>query len=312
MANVAAGTVWNLPNYLGEIFTASKLETPMLAIMGGLGGTKQTDNFSFAVEQNYSLETAAQPAITETASLTAPTAVSHVRSQVLNVCQIFQEQIAVSYERLAGQGRLSGLNSQNSANPIQDEIDFQTMTALQTVARDVEFTIMQGAYVPATSAAVANKSRGINAAAGQTNSASSATLTKEMIDQILQDLWDNGAQFVNPVMVMNSFQKRQISNIYGYAPTDRNIGGVNIQQIETDFGNIGVILDPFQLAATVAVVTDVNRLGIVTQPVPGKGNLFLEELAKTGASEKLQLFGKLGVDHGPAANIGTITSLATS
>jgi len=312
MANVAAGTVWNLPNYIGDIFTASHLETPLLNIMGGLGGVKQTDNFQFAVEQNYSLETAAQPAITETASLTAPTAVSHVRSQILNVCQIFQEQIAVSYERMAGQGRLSGLNSQNSANPIQDEIDFQTMTALQTVARDVEYTILQGVYVPATAANVANKSRGLIVAAGQTNAAASAPLDKALIDAILKDLYDNGAQFGNAVMIMNSFNKQQISNVYGYAPTDRTLGGVNIQQIETDFGLVGTILDPFQPAGTVTVVTDVGRLSIVTQPVPGKGNLFLEPLAKTGASETLQLFGKIGVDHGPAANIGTITGLATS
>lgn len=312
MANVAAGTVWNLPNYLGELFTASKLETPLLTMMGGLGGTKQTDNFEFPVEQNYSLESAAQPAITETASLTAPTAVSHVRSQVKNVCQIFQEQISVSYERLAGQGRLSGINTQNSANPVQNELDFQVMAALQTIARDMEYTIIQGTYNLASAANEANKSRGINAAAGQTNAAGSATLTKAMIDQILQDLWDNGAQFANPVLVMNSFQKRQISNIYGYAPTDRNVGGVNIQQIETDFGNVGVILDPFQSTSVVTAITDVSRLAVVTQPVPGKGNLFLEELSKTGASSSWQIFGKLGVDHGPAANIGTITGLATS
>jgi hypothetical protein len=312
MANVAAGTVWNLPNYIGEIFTASRLETPLLNVMGGLNGLMQTDNFQFPIEQNYSHETAAQPAITETASLTAPTAISYVRSQVTNVTQIFQEQVSVSYERLAGQGRLSGLNTQNSANPIQDEIDFQTAAALEKIARDVEFTICQGTYQAATAANVANKSRGLIAAAGQTNAAAGATLSKTLIDAILKDLYDNGARFRDAVIVMNSFNKQQLSNAYGYAPTDRNIGGVDIKQIETDFGNIGAILDPFQPAATVTVVTDIGRLKIVTQPVPNKGNLFLEPLAKTGAGEELQLFGKIGIDHGPAANIGTITGLATS
>jgi len=312
MANVAAGTVWNLPNYIGEIFTASRLETPLLNIMGGLNGLMQTDNFQFAVEQNYSHETAAQPAITETASLTAPTAISYVRSQVTNVCQIFQEQVSVSYERLAGQGRLSGINTQNSSNPVQDEIDFQTGVALEKIARDMEYTILQGVYQAATASNVANKSRGLIAAAGQTNAAAGATLSKLLIDAILKDLYDNGARYANPVMIMNSFNKQQLSNVYGYAPTDRTIGGVNIQAIETDFGLVGTILDPFQPAGTVTVVTDVARLSVVTQPVPNKGNLFLEPLAKTGAGEELQLFGKMGVDHGPAANIGTITGLATS
>ena len=82
MSNVAAGTVWNLPNYAGELLTADPENTPLLSMMGGLtGGGFQTDNFEFALNSYYSHETAAQPAITETDSLTAPTAISFVRAQ---------------------------------------------------------------------------------------------------------------------------------------------------------------------------------------------------------------------------------------
>src|SRR3989304_7518569 len=97
MANVAAGTVWNLPNFLGELFTASQLQTPVLTMSGGLNGAKQATNFEFAVDQTYEHEAASQPAITETASLTAPTAISYVRAQDKNVCQIHQEQVSISY-----------------------------------------------------------------------------------------------------------------------------------------------------------------------------------------------------------------------
>jgi hypothetical protein len=50
----------------------------------------------------------------------------------------------------------------------------------------------------------------------------------------------------------------------------------------------------------------------VTQPTPGKGNFFYEELAKTGAAEQGQVFGMFGLDHGPAFAHGKITGLATS
>ena len=50
----------------------------------------------------------------------------------------------------------------------------------------------------------------------------------------------------------------------------------------------------------------------VYQPVPGKGNFFLEPLAKTGAGEKYQLFGQIGLDHGPEWYHGKFTGIAQS
>jgi hypothetical protein len=47
----------------------------------------------------------------------------------------------------------------------------------------------------------------------------------------------------------------------------------------------------------------------VFQPVPEKGNLFYEELAKTGAAEEGQIFGQIGLDHGPDFMHGAITGL---
>ena len=89
-SNVGAATVWNLPNYAGELLTADPEKTPLLTMMGGLtGGGFRVDNFEFPLNSQYSHETAAQPAIDETTSLTAPTAISFVREQAKNVCQIF-------------------------------------------------------------------------------------------------------------------------------------------------------------------------------------------------------------------------------
>jgi len=113
------------------------------------------------------------------------------------------------------------------------------------------------------------------------------------------------------VLWTNSFQKQIITSLYTVAPADRKIGGTNIQQIETDFGNIGISLNRFMPQSTV-LAGEMSVLAPVFQPVPVKGNFFYEELSKVGASEDGQIYGKFGLDHGPAFMHGTITGLLTA
>lgn len=313
MANVAAGTIWNLPNYTGELFTSDMINTPFLSAIGGLTGGLQTENFEFATDSQYDQETAAQPAITETASLTAPTAISYVRSQNKNVTQIFHEQVSISYVKASNGGRLSGINSANAQNNVISEKDWQISKALEKMARDVEYTFLNGTYQIATDAATANKTRGMIAASSvNTVAAGSATLSKALMDSLLLEMFNNGAMFKIPVIMCGGFQKQKISDIYGYAPEDRNIGGVNIKQIETDFGNIGIMPAHRFMPAGTLLLADLAVCAPVFQPVPEKGNLFYEDLAKTGASEKGQVFGQIGLNHGPAFAHGTITDLRNS
>ncbi|KNY26334.1 SU10 major capsid protein [Pseudobacteroides cellulosolvens] len=312
MANVAAGTVWNLPNYTGELFTADAINTPFLSMIGGLTGGMMTENFEFPVDSLYSHQSASQPAITETASLTAPTAISYVKTQDKNVTQIFQEQVSLSYVKMSNAGRLSGINSAGASNNAPSERDFQIARALEKIARDVNYTFLNGTYQIATNAGVANKTRGMIelCSTGNTVDAASAELSKELIDSLLLEMFTNGASFKNMVLFCNGYQKQRISNAYGYAPMDRAIGGLNIKQIETDFGNIGVQLDRFMPAGTIGIF-DMSVIAPVFQPVPNKGNLFYEELAKTGAAESGQIFGQIGLAHGASFMHGTITNLKT-
>lgn len=313
MANVAAGTVWNLPNYTGELFTSDMINTPFLSAIGGLTGGLQTTNFEFATDSQYSQETASQPAITETASLTAPTAVSYVRSQNKNVTQIFHEQVSLSYAKVSNSGRLSGINSANASNNVVSEKDWEIAKALEKIARDVEYTFLNGVYQISTDAGTANKTRGMIACSTvNTVDASSAALSKALMDALLLEMFGNGAMFKTPVILCGGFQKQKLSNIYGYAPEDRNVGGTNIKQIETDFGNIGVMPAHRMMPAGTLLIADLSVCAPVFQPVPEKGNLFYEELARTGASEKGQIFGQIGLNHGPAFMHGTLTSLATA
>ena len=61
-----------------------------------------------------------------------------------------------------------------------------------------------------------------------------------------------------------------------------------------------------------ALVINPRVCGPVEQPTPNKGNFFLEELAKTGAGTKYQIFGQIGLDHGPEWYHAKITGLSTS
>jgi hypothetical protein len=84
MANASAVTgSWNCLNYVGEVFQigAQGNQTPFLTMMGGLtsGNLGITNSLNFPTAVPWSLESAAQPAITETASLTVPTPTTYVR-----------------------------------------------------------------------------------------------------------------------------------------------------------------------------------------------------------------------------------------
>ncbi|MGF9714986.1 SU10 major capsid protein [Paenibacillus naphthalenovorans] len=306
------GTVWNLPNYAGELFTSDAEQTPFLTMIGGLtDGGLQTANFEFPTDSQYSYPAATQPAITETASLTAPTAISYVRDQSKNVTQIFHEKVSVSYAKMSNGGRLSGINTAGASNNVITEKDFQISRALGKIARDVEYTFLNGTYQIATSASVANKTRGMYNAVGSTVEAAGAQLSKGLLQQLFRTMYSNGAIFSNMVLWVNAYQKQKISDIYGYAPTDRNVGGVNIKQIETDFGNIGVMLNRFNDTDKIGAF-EMSVVAPVFQPVPGKGNFFYEELSKNGAAEEGQLYGQIGLDHGPVFMHGSITGLATS
>lgn len=318
MANVnAAATVWNCPNYTGELFLIGANQTPFLNMAGGLQGNsvRVVNDFQFPLGQPWALEAAAQPNITETDSLAAPNPWTYVRGQDVNTVQIFHRSVSISYAKQSVGGSVTadavtGLVDVSNNQPIQNEKDFQISAHMRQIAVNVDFTFLNGAYVQATAANVAARSRGIiTAATTNTVNALAAALSKALVDNLLRTMAGNGAEFVNPVMFVNALNKQRLSEIYGFAPADRNVGGFNISQIETDFAMLGVVWAPNVPAATL-LIADMAFVAPVFLPVPGKGVLFYEELAKTGASERGQIYGQVGLDYGPEEYHGTITNLA--
>lgn len=320
MANVnAAANVWNCPNYTGELYVIGATQTPFLNMIGGLqeGRVRTVAGFEYSLAQPWSMEAASQPEITETASLTAPTPWTYVRGQDTNTCQIFQRAVSVSYSKQSVTGAIvadatTGLVDKEENQPVQNEKDFQVMANMRQIALNADYTFLNGAYQKATDVATAAKTRGIITGC-VTNSvnANTAALSRTLLNQLIRAMAANGAEFINPVIYCNAFNKQLISEIYGYAPDDRNVGGVNINQIETDFAKIGVVWAP-NVPASTLLIADLAVCNPVFLPVPGKGVLFYEELSKTGASESGQIYGQIGIDYGPEEYHGKITNLATS
>ena len=320
MANqvIGLGTSWNLPNYAGELFSADATQTPLLSMTGGLTGGRQTDNFEFPTAVLYDYPTADQPEISEQESATAPEAVHARREQETNVVQIHQEVIDLSYVALSNLHRMSGLNTAGQSPAYEDERLFQLQHKLIKVARDVEHSFINGSYQKATSVSEANRTRGLLelTQAHVSLNAGGVPLTAELLRQLYREMADAGAYFNNMVMFLSAYQKQALTEVYAgqmglRLPESRTVGGVNITQVETDFFNMGVVWNRFVPADTV-LIADVAHIAPVFQVVPGKGVLFTEELAKTGASEKLQLFGQIGLAHGAGFLHASISGLQTA
>lgn len=297
-------------------------QTPFLNMCGGLSGAGATlvGDFQFAVAQTYALETAAQPAITENASKTVPTAISHVRSVDYNTCQIFHEAVEVTYAKQSVRGQVTAdpttglIDLSGGGQPVQNERDFQIQAQLRHIAIDVEKTFLEGTYQQATDADTAPQCRGIvSACSTNAVNASSAQVSRTLVNSLVQSMAENGAEFRQPVIFCGMYVMQKLGEIYGLAPRDRSLGGVSVREILIDGLNspVSIVWAP-KLTTSTLLLADMAVCKPVFLPVPNKGVLFYEELDGGGAVELGQLYGQIGLDYGPEEFHGKITSLATS
>jgi len=294
----------SLPSYAGQIFTSDPKNTPFLTRIGGINGGKVTQNYEFTTGQHYNLPDPTTPRISEVESLTAPDPSYIAREQKKNVTQIFHETVAISYVKQSNGSRLSGLNTAGQqANPA-DELAWQTDARLKKIARDMEHTFLYGSYRLSTNDNDANQTRGMfEAIQSSALDANQYALSYDMLKALYLMMARNGAQFELMELYCGAYQKQAITEIYerktGFKlPDSRTVGGVNIQDVMFDFGTLSIVYDPFFQDTEIGLF-DMKFIDVVTQPVPGKGNFFREELAKTGAGETHQIFGQAGLDHGP-------------
>lgn len=140
-------------------------------------------------------------------------------------------------------------------------------------------------------------------------------LTTVHINELLQLAYDNGgiSEQETGTLMVNSAQKLAISRAYAdaygkFQETSRTMGGVNVTTVVTDFGTLNVMLDRHMPQDTIAVVS-MEQLMPVFLNVPGKGVFFEEDLAKTGASDKVQIYGEIGLKFGNERAHAVMTGL---
>ncbi|QSR25525.1 hypothetical protein CFH99_07805 [Nocardioides aromaticivorans] len=392
------GTTFNLPNYHGELFALTPSETPLLSAIGGLTGGGSTASTLFEW-QTSDLRDPSQPAVLEGAA--APTAQERVRANVQNVCQIHQEKVSVSYTKQATSGMYNTQGSapfrsaDGAANPVQNELDWQTQQALKSIALDVNYSFWNGEFVNPTDNTSARRTRGlitasstnltnkgtaitgitsatdtftktshglsdgdkvvltaVGAATGvvmgrvyyvvssaantfklaATSGGSaitvgtsaavslikpwSTTLATSHLDDFVQGIWDNGGLGTTPILAANSTQKRAITKAYASAygqgaviAHGSSVGGVAVDTVLTDFGTFGIMLDR-HIPKDAIVAVSLGELRPVFLDIPGKGVFFEEPLAKTGASDEVQIYGEIGLEYGAEQHHGVLRGLA--
>lgn len=299
---MAIATSFGVLNYSGMLFNKGNTRCPLSSIIGGRA--KTTNHVEFVTGQEYTTDGGTQPAISENDSLTAPEASVITRAQKTNVTQIFHETVGVSYGKMSNMGTLNGINIANQqANPM-NELDFQVAAKMQKVNRDIEFTFVQGEYSKATTDATVNKTRGLNTAiTSNVVAMASKPLGLWNIADGVKKVYEANAPQDGLVLWCDATTMFQVNadavqNGLTVIPAAREINGIKLSSVITPIGVVYLYLGEFLPKGT-AFLLNLDVLSPVFQPVPGKGNFFLEQLSKTGAGEKYQLFGQIGLDHGP-------------
>ena len=307
---------FNVLNYSGLLYNKADTSTPFLNLISG--NVKYTNSVEFVCGQYYTSEEGVIPAISETASLTAPDATFVTRSQLSNVTQIFMESVAISYAKQSNMATLSGVNIANqTANP-QDELDFQIARKMEKVKRSIEKTFIQGTYNKATADSEINKTRGmLEAITTNVVAAGGKALDLWLLNEAVADIKTAGGDITNIYAFVNTNNLLQVNG--NAIEMGMPIGiakdteyGIQVRDVVLPIGaTIKLVLGAFIPEGT-ALIFNPKYIGPVEQPVPAKGNFFLEELAKTGAGAKYQIFGQIGLDHGPEWFAAKITGLSTT
>jgi hypothetical protein len=182
---------------------------------------------------------------------------------------------------------------------------------VKSVSTTVSFKIVAGDDVSATAITVGTATVSFYAV----NAAN--TVTTDNVNRLLQSAYDNGGitNEATATLFVPSGQKLRLTSAYAaaYGQADplsgtRNVGGVAVNTIVTDFGTLNVKIDRMLPADAIAVVS-LEQIQPVFLSIPGKGVLFEEELAKTGASEKSQLYGEIGLAYGNEATHAVMRGL---
>lgn len=213
----------------------------------------------------------------------SPADESKIRTKVSNYVQIFQKGINISYTMRAV-----------LQAGVADEYTHQVARRLMEVMRELDSSLVLGISSASQGSDTVYRSMGgiiefASQSGGNTNSTSEA-LSLSVVNAMAKQIWDDGG-YPNFILVGGK-QKRAISTFDQSARRsvyDSNVAGYVVDKIITDLGfMLDVIVDPWVPDDT-AIVGDINKIKVM--PLRNSA-MRAEDLAKTGASYKGQIYGE--------------------
>ena len=309
-------------NYRGELFLYGKTKAPFLSAISGRA--KRTRSWQFPVSQPWTVSAGSQDTQSEDTAAGAGTVTTIDRSQAVNVLQIMKYDVEVTFRKQSAAGDFSGINVDGS-NPVLDELGFQKKGGLIQLATNIEYSFLQGAYTGVGTSATNTKTRGLKEAiTTNTVAGGGAKLSKAFIEELIREMVDSGAPFDNIMVIGNSFQLQKLSDIYGYAPADRSLGGVAIERFLVPGGGVFNTMFSPQMPTDEVYFVDMSFVAPVFMPAlfPADGNVQPSNANEQGADVLWQptaitaakrggfFYTQIGLDHGPEMYHGSITGLA--
>lgn len=310
-------TTYELPNFIGRLFMKGKqYPNTTLRLLGGITGYATIQALEFPVGQQYSLPNH-QSDKSRLEGAVAPDFTGITRSATDNIMQVWQERVVVSYSKMAAQQSVAPITIAGETNPVVDELTFQTDAVLEVMSRNLNYTLLNGVYRKPTTNALSRKTRGfLQAITTNVIAAAGASLSLKMLEDFQQAMLDAGAMADGDTVVFlaNSTQLRKLNSLFNAdknANDTRIIGGVRLREVLTTFGSVRFVYEP-ELPQDTLLCVNFGVCRLMAMPIPGKGVMFREELARTASAIEYQIYGELGLDHGLEYFHGKITGLSTT
>lgn len=315
-------------NYRGTLYLYGKSRAPFLNAIAPR--TKRVFSRTYPIAQPWTLSAASQDTQAETTAAAAGTTTTVTRAQDTNVIQIMKYDVQTTFMAESLAQSFSGVNDATGA-PVMSMLDFQKKAGLMQMASNMEYSLLQGAYTAESATSTNVKLRGLGEAIStNTVAAGGLKLSKEQIEECIREMVASGAPMDDLAIVVNTFNHQMLSDIYGFAPMDRNVGGVKIESFyvpgSLSTNPVKVIYSPQQSTSVVHFV-DLAVCAPVFLPVayPTDGNvepqaartegvdvIFVPSSVVNGAARGGFIYCQFGFDYGPEEYHGEITGLATS
>lgn len=213
----------------------------------------------------------------------APADESKIRTKVSNYTQIFQKGINISHTMRAV-----------LQAGVADEFTHQVSRRLMEAMRELDMALILGIKSASAGSDTVYRTMGgiiefANQATGNLNTTSEA-LSLAVVNGMAKQIWDDGG-YPNFILVGGK-QKRAISAFDQSARRsvyDSTVAGYVVEKVITDLGFVlDVIVDPW-MPDDSAIVGDLNKIRVL--PLRNSA-MRVEEIAKTGASSKAQIYGE--------------------